>query len=231
MPTSLKNRVRQYTHSKRERLFRELLAGRARPLKIIDLGGTAAFWKEWGIDDKDRIEITLINNHHIDKTNMRTDDALSFIKQEIRDARDVSESEFARFDLIFSNSFLEHLESADAQEQICKKIEASGRDYFVQVPNKYSLIEPHFPHPLVPFFALYPKPLQAWLLTKHHFGSGSREPTYESAKERLKYSHPLGIKDVRRLLPSATVIKEYTFGVPLSIVARCKRPVTLANGP
>lgn len=224
MLQSFKNRVRQHTHSKREHLFRELLVDRPRPMKIIDLGGTAAFWKKWGISEDDRIEITLINNHHIDKTNMGTEGTLPFIRQEIRDARDVSESEYEQFDLIFSNSFLEHLESADAQRQICEKIEASGRDYFVQVPNKYSLIEPHFPHPLVPFFALYPKSLQAWLLTKHHFGSGSREPSYESAKERLKYSHPLGIGDVRKLLPSATVVKEYTFGIPLSIVARRRGP-------
>jgi hypothetical protein len=66
----------------------------------------------------------------------------------------MSEEEFRGYDLIFSNSFFEHLEHRAAQARLAKIIVASGVPYFIQVPNKRSPVDPHFPSPFVPFFAV-----------------------------------------------------------------------------
>ncbi len=56
-PGSLSNRLR----SRRFRLFKRLVGTLPRPLRIIDLGGTAGFWEHRGWADRNDVEITTVN--------------------------------------------------------------------------------------------------------------------------------------------------------------------------
>ena len=190
-----------------------------RPLSIVDLGGTVRFWEAWGFDKEEDVRITLINNHQRDTTNKHVQPSSPNIANISADATQISDSFLEDFDLIFSNSFIEHLPGPLSQAAIATRIVNSGKPYFIQTPNKYSVLDPHFPRPYVPFFAAYPRRLQALLLTWTDLGSGCVSPSMEEAMRRLTYYHPLSLSDVRELFPDAKLLLERPMGVPMSIVA------------
>jgi hypothetical protein len=216
----LKNLVaatRRRTRERRARLFFERIAWLARPAHVIDLGGAADFWRTWGLGEGDGLIVTLVNNHESDTDHVSGE--LPFFMQEISaDAAELDARALGRHDLVFSNSMLEHLPDAEGRARLCRNIEASGRPYFIQVPNKYSPIDPHFPHPLVPFFGAYPQPLKALLMTASGLGAGKRSGSYADAVKRLRHYNPLCASDLKRLFPSGTLLKEQTFGLTLSLV-------------
>lgn len=211
--------LRQYTRSRRLRLFKRFLAHARGPLRIVDLGGTVRFWEDWGLRADDPVDVTLVNNHLVDKTHMDDPIRLPNIHRVCADVLTLTPEEFAKYDLIFSNSLIEHLPGRAAQEKLAAAILASGRPYFIQTPNKRSPLDPHFPRLYVPFFATYPRSLQARLLTWSALGSGSAAPSYEAALTRLEHYHPLTVHDVQQLFPQARVMVERPLGVPMSVVA------------
>ena len=218
--------LRRNTRSARRAAFQSFLTtlrqslpgGDDRILKVIDLGGTAAFWEGWwNISAKDRLDITLVNNHVIDKTQEGKGPRTGFLKDINRDATTITAEEFREFDLIFSNSFLEHLRSRSDQSILAERISASGRPYFIQVPNKNSPVDPHFPY--APFFAIWPPDVKARMLTIADMGSGAgRVPSFEEARRRLSYYSPLGLRDMLQLFPTGSHKIERPFGVPMSIL-------------
>jgi hypothetical protein len=135
------------------------------------------------------------------------------------DVLTLSAADFARFDVIFSNSLIEHLPGRHLQQRLARAIIDSKRPYFMQTPNKRSPVDPHFPRPYVPFFAAYPRSLQARLLSWSALGSGSAAPSYQAALERLSNYYPLTKRDIRNLFPQAQVVMERPLGVPMSIIA------------
>lgn len=211
-------RARKLTHKKRLELFYGFLKKfNRKPIRIIDLGGTVTFWKNWAISDDGSLQITLINNHHIDKEAVGYDNSLKYIQEIIKDATTLNVDDYKNYDVIFSNSMIEHLESWDMQKKICQEIENSGISYFIQIPNKKSIIDPHFPHLLVPFFAMYPKKLQAYLLTIHGF-NGGRSMSYPDSIVRMGYYNPIDERMLRKLLPGGNLVPESFLGMSASLI-------------
>jgi hypothetical protein len=222
-------KLRAWTRAQRRARFAEFLPAQ-RPLRIVDLGGTVPFWRGWGLTPEHRLQVTLINNHHIDTNAAGFGDQGSQIINRVADANDVTTNYLASFDLIFSNSFLEHLDSRQAQPRLAAKICDSGKPFFIQAPNKNSPVDPHFPSPLAPFFAIYPRKLQAALLTRGRMGSGAKSADMNDAMERMRFYNPLGLDDMRALFPAANFAIERPFGVPMSVLAwRDNWPVAVAN--
>jgi hypothetical protein len=219
MLRQLVTNARQRTRARRRLLFLRRVAALPNPLRIIDLGGSVDFWRQWGIRDSHGFRITLVNPHESDKDHLSHGAIPGFMQEMDRDATLLDEQELREFDLIFSNSMLEHIDHLDARERLCRKIEMSGRPYFIQVPNKYSPIDPHYPHPLVPFFAAYPKPMKARLLTFSGLGCHSGPSTYDRAIQVLRYYNPIGPGELRSLFPSARQTAEKFMGLPLSLIA------------
>jgi hypothetical protein len=211
--------IRQRAAAKRSRLFRDFVLHHSRPVRVLDLGGTSEMWRRWGVTEADGFEVTLLNHHRIDGTHRHAPLSQRFVRELRADALTLSPSLLAGYDLIFSNSMLEHLPLREDQETLAGLIVGSGLPYFIQVPNKLSPVDPHFPHPFVPFFAIFPRELQARLLTLSELGSGSRAATLADARLQFATYHPLGHADLRRLFPSATLRTQWLLGLPMSIIA------------
>ena|ERR1700693_4941023 len=144
-----------------------------------------------------------------------------FIVNRRADVLTLTKDDFTSFDLIFSNSMIEHLSSQHAQRELADRIVSSELPYFIQVPNKYAPIDPHIPRLYLPFFGAYPKPVQARILTLTAFDRGGRKPASlaEAYESFLNYYNPLGMRDMRKLFPGAKVEFERAFGAPMSILA------------
>lgn len=215
--------VRSGAAKDRSRIFKDYIAQLPRPLSIVDLGGAAGMWKRWGVTEADHLHLTLINNHHIDKSHQKEELYGSFIKAEQEDVLRLGPEFLEPFDLVFSNSMMEHLESREAQARLASTIIRSGRPYFIQIPNKKSLIDPHFPHPFAPFFACLPRTIRAALLTLHPLGSGNRSKNYRESLRRMGFYNPIGQKELKALFPEAEIESERLFGLPMSIIALRKK--------
>jgi hypothetical protein len=211
--------LRRYTREQRLKLFNDFMKGATGSVRLVDLGGTVKFWEKWGLAKQPLLDVTVVNNHWIDKNHI--DDAITLpnIRRLRADVLDFSAEDFAQYDVIFSNSLIEHLPGRHLQQKLARAIVDSGRRYFLQTPNKMSPVDPHFPRPYVPFFAAYPRPLQARLLSWNALGSGSAAPSYDAALQRLANYFPLTTRDMRGLFPKAHIVMERPLGVPMSIVA------------
>jgi len=181
-------------------------------LRVLDLGGTKLFWESWWkITPEDGIHVTLLNDYKLHDNEKQWHTSGSLIDNVCKDATTLTKADLSEYDLIFANSFLEHLRSREAQKALADIISNSGMPFFIQVPNKFSPIDPHRPY--LPFFALYPS------IIRSRIGPGPGSKILENGKRWKMDYNPLSVGDMKRLFPTAQFKVEKPLGVPMSILA------------
>ena len=199
-PDSFSRRMRR----KRFALFEQLLAPLPRPLSILDVGGTERFWETMGLIEDPDIELHLLNVHPV-----ATGD--HSVTQHVGDARCMPEFEDDRFDIVFSNSVIEHVGPLPEQKRMADEVRRVGRRYFIQTPNRYFPIEPHF---LIPGFQFLPHPMKVMLL--RHV-KGIRAP--EKADARAREITLVSRRQLQAMFPDAKIWAERFAGLSKSFVA------------
>jgi ubiquinone/menaquinone biosynthesis C-methylase UbiE len=202
--SSLANRLRKNRFS----FFLSLLEQLPKPIKILDVGGTSNFWDQMNFFDPD-IQIHLLN----------TTPAICTKSQHISvvgDARDMCQYADYEFDVVFSNSVIEHVGEFVDQQKMANEIRRVGKRYFLQTPNYYFPIEPHF---LVPCFQFMPTSLQILLARNFNLGWSKKAETKESAYQLVKSVELLTEKELRTLFPSAKIYREKFLGLTKSLIA------------
>lgn len=201
---SLSNKLRR----KRFKKFIVLIeAVDRRPLRILDIGGTSNFWDAMGASDKSGLEITLLNLKEI---HVRC----SFMKSIVADARDLSCFSDKEFDVVFSNSLLEHLSEFKDQENLAREMLRIGKAYWVQTPNFYFPIEPHF---FFPFFQFLPLAVRAFLLRNFKLGWHERVKDVKKSREIVKSVRLLKKHELVRFFPEGEIYKEKFCGLTKSL--------------
>ena len=113
----------------------------------------------------------------------------------------------SEFDAAFSSSVIEHV-PRELQAAFASEIRRVASRYFVQTPNRWFLIEPHYQLPL---FHFLPKRLQRALNRRFTLGW--------QAKGQWEEITLLSARDLRRLFPDATIRRERVFGLTKSLMA------------
>jgi hypothetical protein len=204
-PDSLSNRMRSRRFSK----FAGLCAGVPRPLRIIDIGGTHEFWVQRGWAGREDVQITTVNLSAEPPVHPN-------IVSIVGDATDLSEYGDGSFDVAFSNSVIEHLFTRDHQAAMAREVVRVGRAYWVQTPNFWFPIEPHF-H--VPGWQWMPRPARAALLQRFRCGWRGPCPDPVEARRLVDEVRLLTGSQMRRLFPGATIWPERFMGLVKSWVA------------
>jgi hypothetical protein len=202
-PRSLAGRLRR----QRFTLFESLISRVPRPLRILDVGGTQQFWQVMGFAGAERIEVTILN---------LTPEPVSlpnFIGV-TGDARDLHFGD-ASFDVVFSNSVIEHVGGYHDQCRMAREVKRVGARYFLQTPNRYFPIEPHF---LLPCFQFLPVPARVWLLQHFSLGWRSRTRDAKEARASVESVRLLSKAELMALFPEATLFKERVMGLTKSFV-------------
>lgn len=204
-PDSLANRFRR----RRFRLFRALLRPLPDPVRILDVGGTEGFWEQMGAAEDPSLEIVLLNiaEEAPDAGNVEAIDG---------DARDLSRFDDDGFDVVFSNSVIEHLGTRADQERMAREVRRVGRRYFVQTPNRYFPVEPHF---LFPGFQFLPVATRIALVRRFALGYHDALPDPEDARRAVEEIRLLGSRELRRLFPDAELYRERVLGLTKSLIA------------
>ena len=111
------------------------------------------------------------------------------------------------FPIVFSNSVIEHVPKA-LQPAFAGEISRVGERYFVQTPNKWFPIEPHYQMPLLHFL---PERAQRALNKRFTMGFRKKGDWYETTL--------LSARELKRLFPEAEIHREKRFGLTKSLMA------------
>jgi hypothetical protein len=202
---SLSHRLR----ARRFELFERLVADLPRPLEIIDLGGTNAYWEQRGWAGRDDVSITLVN---LDRQERRH----ANIHPTIGDATDLREHADGAFDIAFSNSVIEHLFTFESQARMAQEVRRVARAYWVQTPNFWFPIEPHF---LVPAWHWLPEVARVEILRRRGVGWAGRCEDPEVARAIVREHRLMRRSELGRLFPGAELVGERFGGLVKSWTA------------
>ena len=120
------------------------------------------------------------------------------------------------FDIVFSNSVIEHLYTKEQQEKMANEVARVGKSYFIQTPNKYFPIEPHW---LFPLFQFLPFTVQVFLTQHFTLGNIKKTKSKEAAINLVKEVKLLSIKEFASFFKDAKIYKEKILGVTKSFTA------------
>lgn len=190
-------------------LFLSLLEKLEGHVEILDIGGTQEFWNLMTEGDPGDVRVTLLNIDHQPVTSAK------FVSAE-GDARAMPQFRDKSFDIVFSNSVIEHVGSYSDQARMAREVVRVGRRYFVQTPNKRFPLEPHF---LFPFFQYLPSVVRAQMVHRFDVGWYKRIPDYAAAKAEVDSIQLLTRSRFTALFPGASIHVEKLWGLPKSFVA------------
>lgn len=188
--------------------FRSLLDRLEPPIRILDVGGTGTFWETLGLADLPGIQVTTLNLV-LDPCSHPN------VKGVVGDARDMSRFPDKSFDVVFSNSLIEHVGGIEDQRKVAQEIVRVGRAYFVQTPNRNFPVEPHF---MFPFFQHLPVSTRVFLVTRLGLG-WERITDPDVARAEVESIRLLDRKTLESLFPGAQIWCEKFCGLTKSMVA------------
>ena len=180
----------------------------SKPIRILDVGGTQNYWKDKEVFNNSDYHITLLNLKKVDVD-------YSNVKSVSGDATNLSHYKEDKFDIVFSNSVIEHLYTYDNQVKMAKEIKRVGKLFFVQTPNKYFLIEPHY---VFPFFQFIPKKIGFLILTKTKLCRGYKW-TDSYAQKYLDEIRLISLNEMKELFPDSHIYYEKICGLNKSFTA------------
>jgi SAM-dependent methyltransferase len=123
------------------------------------------------------------------------------------------------FDIVFSNSVIEHVGSEERQRTFAEEVRRVGRRYFVQTPNRWFPLEHHL---LTPFLHWLPLAWQRHLV-RFNFWQWIARPRADEREFYLRhYIEDIRLLDatrMRELFPGAKVRRERFMGMTKSLIA------------
>lgn len=162
--------------------------------RILDLGGTPYMWQ---LLDND-FNVTLVN---LPGTFTQTDRLSNFTYLE-GDATNLSNLfEDKSFDIVFSNSAIEHVGDQEKQAAFAADVKRLANAYWVQTPSDRFPIEPHTG---VPFYWKLPQ----WVRDRLHRSWEKKLPAWTQV---IKQTSVLSKKQMNQLFPDAQIYVERKF--------------------
>ena len=128
-------------------------------------------------------------------------------------AIDMSEFAENQFDVVFSNSVIEHVGGIAEQRRMADEVRRVGRRYSVQTPNRYFPIEPHF---FFPFFGVMPIAMRAFLLRHFALGWGERVRDREESRRVAQSARLLTRRELLAMFPDGQLARERVAGLTKS---------------
>lgn len=167
--------------------------------RVIDLGGTADIWRHVDVP----LEITVLNRPEYLRRDEAGEHRFEFVEG---DALNVEQFADNSFEVVFSNSVIEHVGEREQQMAFAHEVRRLAPHYWVQTPCKWFPLEPHCG---LPFWWSYPQPLRDWFVSRW-----SR--TMPGFAQMVSEIRPLAKGWMRTLFPEAEMYTERFAGLPKS---------------
>lgn len=195
----------KYFRSKRMKEFESIFAVKNSNI-ILDVGGGQFNWQFI----KARPKVLILN---LEKPiDFKNTEQFEFVKG---DATNLEYPEKS-FDIVYSNSVIEHLFTKENQMKMAKEIMRVGKNLYVQTPAKEFFVEPHL---LTPFIHWLPIKTQEKLMKNFTIWGLITRPTKEYINNFLKERRLLTKKEFTELFPNCEIRVERFFLMPKSYIA------------
>jgi len=180
--------------------------------RVLDIGGTSYNWALAPV----RPRLTLLN---LPRAREAVPEGVDWV------AADGCALPFGNgsFDVVFSNSVIEHLATIERQRLFAAEVARVGKRYCVQTPNRWFPVETHL---LTPWVHYLPKRWQAHLVRRWTVWAmltgiqGERKHFY--IEHYLADVRLLDRRELQALFPRATVIPERFLGLTKSLIAAAR---------
>jgi hypothetical protein len=164
-------------------------------MSVVDLGGTE---RSWALAPVKPTALVLVN---------LPDD----------DACDPQLLAHEHFDLVYSNSVIEHVGGHWRRERFAENVHRLGDHHWIQTPNRYFPIEPHW---LCPVFQHLPVTARAHLGRVWPIGNVARfHVPYSQSLELVLGIELLDASQMRLYFPESTIVRERFLGLTKSLIA------------
>ena len=208
-PDRLKTRFRVRRFSLFKTIVDQVLAEKS-TCRIIDLGGTPNYWKSLaGQFEWDRITVFTLNVEPLETTHPQ-------ITPLMGDARDASGYHDLSFDIVHSNSVIEHTGRWDDMAAMAKEVRRLAPRYFVQTPYFWFPIEAHA---RFPFLHWMPESWRYRILLRRSCGFWKQCPDVGAATKAIQSALLLDKRQMQFLFPDARIIPERFLGLTKSLIA------------
>jgi hypothetical protein len=187
--------------------------------KVVDLGGTTFFWQLAHEEGRPVPQVTLLNILPIKGS---LSPCLAGV---IGDAKAAPFEDFS-FDIVFSNSLIEHLFDWSSQRIFADEVRRLAPNYFVQTPDKYFPVEPHF---TTPFIHWLPKDVRRRMIRNFSLWGVLTRPSQERVDAAVAEIRLLSTAEMSELFPEADLQRETFMGLSKSIVAYKRQAISLPS--
>ena len=195
-----------FTHRFRQRRneeFKRRFPGLA-DMRVLDLGGTAVSWRVLGLRPA---SVTIVNLDHVRGPYEPWMDVVQ---------ADACAGGFGKYDLVFSNSLMEHVGGHARRKQFAEVVQESATSWWIQTPYRYFPIEPHWIFPGFQFL-----PFRARVMVCQHWNTmhAPAKKNAEEAAELVASIELISAAEMRAYFPSSDIWFERIAGLPKSLVA------------
>lgn len=210
-----------YFRGKRDLRLRAFIlqrrAGVAGRFHILDLGGTADYWRRVGfawLEEHD-IDVTCVN--HIASEFGASEAEAVRLRCIVGDGRDMADHADDSYHFVHSNSVVEHVGGWSDMRAFAREVRRLAPAYYVQTPNFWFPIDPHFYR--LPFYHWLPVSLRAKLVRRFKLGWGPSPTDLDGAMAMVMSSVLLDDDQMRALFPDAEHVVERLLLLPKSLIA------------
>jgi len=198
----------------RFRLFLELLdrvtvAGQT--CRVLDIGGEPTYWRTViDLIGSRKIHIVLVNK---DRYPNYEDNVFESI---VGDARDLSIFSDLSFDIVHSNSVIEHVGRWPDMQAMAHEVRRLAPSFFVQTPYFWFPLEPHCS---TFFFHWLPESVRVSMLMRRPRGVWGQASDVGTAMLQVQSAVLLDYRMLSTLFPDAVIHRERVLGLTKSLVA------------
>lgn len=174
--------------------------------RILDVGGSELIWSLL----PERPRVTFLNLHRT-----ITDGAGDEMDRWVIGDGCLLPFKDQAFDIVFTNSVIEHLGDAARQLLFANEVKRVGRRYYVQTPNHKFPIEPHY---VTPFIHYLPQRWRVRLSRNFTIWGLVVRPSPDDCERQNSELKLLRYREVSSLFPDAQIIREKFLGLTKSFV-------------
>lgn len=180
---------------------------------IIDIDGAEFYWGIVPAEvlQRHRVSITIVN---VAGYEIKADHGP--FKFRSGDGCDLAGFANGSFHIAHSNSVIEHVGDWDRMVRFAAEVQRVAKRCFVQTPNYWFPIEPHF---MSPFFHWLPKPMRVWLVLHLRLGHWKKADSVDEAVRIVESARLLNRRMFAALFPRAEITTERVLGFAKSFVA------------
>jgi hypothetical protein len=176
-------------------------------MSVLDLGGRLGTWRQAPVRPA-RV--------HVVNLERPATDVPEWAEVDQADACQLPASITSRrYDLVFSNSVLEHVGGHERRLRFSAAVRALADAHWVQTPYRYFPIEPHWIAPGMQFLPVRLRTsLARWWPLNH-----KRTPSHEAALHQVLWTELVDRSQMRHYFPDSEIRVERVVGLPKSLIA------------